>query len=60
VQYAPADGPGQVDDVLGNDSGGLDDLIAGGVEGDGEAAAVEVHAAGGFDRVGDGDARWLG
>jgi hypothetical protein len=54
-----ADGPGQVDDVLGHDSGGLDDLIAGGVEGDGEAAAVEVHAAGGFDRGGDGDTQDL-
>jgi hypothetical protein len=35
--------------------GGLGEQVAGGVQGDGEAAAVGVDAAGGFDRVGDGD-----
>jgi len=40
----PADGSGQVDDGVGDDSGCLDKLVAGGVEGDGEAGAIGVGA----------------
>lgn len=55
-----ADGADQVDDGVGDDAGGLDEQVAGRVQGDGEAAAVGVDTgAGGGDRVGDGDAQDL-
>src|SRR6516164_9639108 len=59
VQDAAADVADQVDDGAGDDVGGLGKQVAGGVEGDGEAAAAGVDAAGGLDRVGDGDAQDL-
>jgi hypothetical protein len=46
---------GQVDDSAGDDAGGLDEQVAGGVQGDGEAGAVRVDAAFGLNRVSDGD-----
>ena len=36
-QYGPADGADEVDGGFGDDAGGVDDLVAGGVQGDGEA-----------------------
>jgi enolase len=39
------------------DVGGLGKQVAGGVEGDGEAAAIGIDAADGLGRVGDGDGR---
>ena len=53
----PADCPGQVGDGAGEDACGEDDLVAGGVQGDGEAGAVGVGAGDG--RVGDGGAQCL-
>jgi hypothetical protein len=55
AQDPPADTAGQVDDSAGDDAGALDEQVAGGVQGDGEAGAVRVGAAGGLDRVSDGD-----
>jgi hypothetical protein len=47
----------QVDDGVGDDSGGVDDLVSGGVERDGETGAQRsgVGVCGGG--VGDGDAQ---
>jgi hypothetical protein len=39
AQDPPADTAGQVDDSAGDDAGGLDEQVAGGVQGDGEAGA---------------------
>src|SRR5262249_1435980 len=55
VQNVAADGAGQVDGFCGDDAGGLDDLVAGGVQGDGEAGPVRVGAGGGEGGGGDGD-----
>jgi len=38
VQDVSADGADEVDDGVGDDAGGLDELVAGGAQGDGEAA----------------------
>jgi hypothetical protein len=54
-EHAPANVADQVDDGAGDDAGGLDEQVAGGVQGDGEAAAVGVDAAFGLNRVSDGD-----
>ena len=40
VQDVAADGAGQVDSSADDDAGGLDDLLAGGLECDGEAGPV--------------------
>jgi len=37
----------EIDDGVGDDPGGVDDLVTGGVQGDGEAAAVGAGAGGG-------------
>jgi hypothetical protein len=55
VQDAAADGAGQVDHGGGDDVGGLDDLVSGGFESDGEAGPVRVGAGGRVDGVGDRD-----
>src|SRR5512142_3164454 len=55
----PADGSGEVDAGVGDDVGGLDDLVAGGLPGDGEAAPVRVGAGTGGGGVGDGGAQEL-
>jgi hypothetical protein len=55
----PADCPGQVGDGAGEDGCGEDDLVAGGVQGDGEAGAVGVGAGDGAGGVGDGGAQGL-
>ncbi len=54
-----ADCPGQVSGRAGQDAGGEDDLVAGGVQGDGEAGAVGVGAGDGAGGVGDGGAQYL-
>src|SRR5205085_2614408 len=43
-QQVAADGAGQVDGGAGDDAGGLDELVAGGVQGEGEAGPVGVGA----------------
>ena len=58
-QDEPADGPGQVGDGAGEDAGGEDDLVAGGVQGDGEAGPVGVGARDGAGGVGDRGAQHL-
>ena len=50
-----ADSAGQVDSSADDDVGGLDDLLAGGLECDGEAGPVGVGAGGGEGGVSDGD-----
>jgi hypothetical protein len=50
---------GQVDGGADDDSGGLDGLVAGGVEGDGEAGPVGVDAVLGVGGVGNGGAQDL-
>jgi hypothetical protein len=54
-QDGVADGAHQVDGGAGQDRGGMDELVAGGVDGDGETAAIggETGDQGG---VGDGGA----
>ena len=42
VQDVAADGADEVDDGVGDDPGGVDELVAGGVQGDGEAAPVGI------------------
>src|SRR5215469_4408256 len=54
-----ADGAGQVDGFCGDHAGGLGDLLAGGVEGDGEAGPVGVGTGSGEGGVGDGDPQGL-
>jgi hypothetical protein len=57
-QDGAADGAYQVDDGVGEDAGGLDDLVAGGVQGGGEAGPVGVEtwqAVGGVDHGGTDD-----
>ena len=57
-QDEPADFPGQAGE--GEDAGGgEDDLIAGGVQGDGEAGPVGVGTGEGAGGVGDGGAQYL-
>src|SRR6266702_7686712 len=58
-QDEPADLAGQVGGGAGEDAGGEDDLVAGGVQGDGEAGAVGVGAGDGAGGVGDGGAQYL-
>ncbi|MCG5213361.1 hypothetical protein MBA17_08830 [Streptosporangium sp. KLBMP 9127] len=52
VQDRPPDAACEVDDGVGDDACGLDDLVAGGLQGDGEAGPVGVGAGdgGGGDR----------
>src|SRR6266508_4624421 len=59
AQHGAADPAGQVDGGLGDHAGGLDDLVAGGVQGDGEAAAVGWGVGPGEGGVGDGGAQGL-
>src|SRR5262249_4215262 len=54
-----ADGADQVDGGVGDDPGGLDELVAGGLVGDGEAGPVGVGVGLGADGVGDGGAQKL-
>jgi hypothetical protein len=54
----PADVPGEVGDGACDDAGREDDLVAGGVQGDGEAGPVGV-GAGDSRGVGDGAAQGL-
>jgi hypothetical protein len=58
-QDEAADLPGQVDDGAGDHARGEDDLVAGGVQGDGEAGPVGVGAGDGRGGVGDGGAQCL-
>jgi hypothetical protein len=58
-QGGPADFPGQVGDDAGLDAGGQDDLVAGGVQGDGKAGPVGVGARDGAGGVGDGGTQRL-
>jgi hypothetical protein len=54
-----ADRSGEVDDGVGGDARCEDDLVAGGVQGDGEAGPVRVRAGNGRGGVGDGGAEGL-
>jgi len=54
-----ADGADEVDDGVGDDAGGFDELVAGGVEGDGEAAPVGIDVGPADRGVGDRDAQRL-
>src|SRR5437773_3137269 len=58
-QQAAADVAGQVDGGAGGDAGGLDELVAGGVQGEGEAGPVGVGAGLGGGGVGHGGAQDL-
>src|SRR6266704_1917567 len=59
VQDEAADLADQVDNGLGDDTGGLHELVAGGVQGDGEAGPVGVDAGLGAGGVGHGQAEDL-
>ena len=54
-----ADDTDQVDDGVGDDAGGGDDLVTGGVEGDGEAGPVGIDIDDTECGVGDRDAQSL-
>ena len=58
-QDVAADGAGQVDGGGGGDACCLDELVAGGVPGDGEAGPVGVGAGAGAGGVGHGGAQEL-
>ena len=58
-QDEAADAAGQAGAGAGDDPGGEDDLVAGGVQGDGEAGPVGVGARDGGGGVGDGGAQGL-
>ena len=58
-QDAAADVPGEVGDGAGDHARGQDDLVAGGVQGDGEAGPVRVGARDRARGVGDGGAQGL-
>jgi hypothetical protein len=58
-QDEAADLADEVDGGVGDDAGGLDDLVAGGVQGDGEAGPVRVGARDGRGGVGECGAQGL-
>ena len=47
MKHGVADFADEVDGGVGDDAGGLDDLVAGGVEGDAEARTVSGAGVGG-------------
>jgi hypothetical protein len=55
----PADGSGQVGDGAGGHARGQDDLVAGGLQGDGEAGTIGVGAGDGGGGVRDRGAKGL-
>src|SRR5215470_4750716 len=55
IQDGVPDGTDEVDDCAGDDPGGLDDLVAGGLDGDAEAGPVGVGAGDGGGGVGNSD-----
>jgi hypothetical protein len=59
VQHGPADLADQVDGGGSDHPGGLDELVAGGVQGDGEAGPVGVDAGLGAGGIGHGQPQEL-